>query len=134
MKQKEVASKLNVTENNYSKWERGITDIPLDKVNDIANLYNCSLDYLFCLTDNNMKTDRKTIDLKLLSKRLLELRKSKKLTQEQLSDYIGYHQRVYAHYEMGNRIPTIFKVYYVALYYKISLDYLVGRKDDMKIK
>lgn len=133
LKQKEVASKLNVLENNYSKWERGITDIPLYKSNELANFYGCSLDYLFGLSHKNIKTERKVIDLELMRMRLLSLRKEKNLTQEQVSEEIGFHQRTYAHYENGSRIPTSFKVYYIAIYHNVSLDYIVGRTDKKEL-
>lgn len=133
LKQKDVAKILNVLENNYSKWERGITDIPLDKSNELANYYNCSLDYLFGLSEYNTKKVRKEINLKLLCERLYKLRKDHNLSQEQLSSVIGFHQRTYSHYEDGSRVPTSFKVYYIALYYKVSLDYLVGKSDDKSV-
>lgn len=132
LKQKDIANILKVKENNYSKWERGVTDIPLDKSNELSNYYKCSFDYLFGLSNSN-NYSKKNIDLKLLPKRLLELRKERNLTQEQISKDVGFHQRTYAHYEDGSRIPTTFKVFYIALYYKVSFDYLVGKSDDKKI-
>lgn len=134
LKQKDVALKLDIEENNYSKWERNVTDIPLDKFNELANLYDCSLDYLIGLTNSKTKSERKTINLNLLSQRLLEMRKGKNLTQENLSNEIGYPQTTYSNYENGSRIPTIFKLMYIAIYYNISLDYLVGRTDIKKVK
>lgn len=134
LKQKDVALKLDIEENNYSKWERNVTDIPLDKFNELANLYDCSLDYLIGLTNSKTKSERKTINLKLLSQRLLEMRKERNLTQEKLSNEIGYPQTTYSNYENGSRIPTIFKLMYIAIYYNISLDYLVGRSDIKKVK
>lgn len=134
LKQKDVALKLDIEENNYSKWERNVTDIPLDKFNELANLYDCSLDYLIGLTNSKTKSERKTIDLNLLSQRLLEMRKEKNLTQVKLSNEIGYPQTTYSNYENGSRIPTTFKLMYIAIYYNISLDYLVGRSDIKKVK
>lgn len=133
LKQKDIAKVLNVLSNNYSKWERGVTDIPLEKSNELVNYYDCSFDYLFGLSSNSKKKLNKEIDLKLLCKRLLELRKSKNLTQEQLSNAVGFHQRTYSHYEDGSRVPTSFKLYYIAVYYNVSLDYLVGKTDNIKI-
>ena len=133
LKQREVASKLDVLENKYSKWERGVTDILLFKSNELANLYDCSLDYLFGLSNKNIKTDSNEINLELMCQRILTLRKEKNLTQAQVSKYIGFNQRTYAHYENGSRIPTIFKVYYIAVFYNISLDYIVGRSNKKEI-
>lgn len=133
LKQKEIAKELNISGKNYSDWERGVTDIPLEKSNVLANYYDCSLDYLFGLSNVKKISERKTINLKLLSDRLLEARKENNLTQEQLSSDVGYHQRTYAHYENGSRIPTTFKVFYIALYHNISLDYLTGKSDIKEI-
>lgn len=134
LKQKDVALKLDIEENNYSKWERNVTDITLDKFNELANLYDCSLDYLIGLTNSKTKSERKTVNLNLLSQRLLEMRKERNLTQEKLSNEIGYPQTTYSNYENGSRIPTIFKLMYIAIYYNISLDFLVGRSDIKKVK
>lgn len=133
LKQKDIASVLCVKENNYSKWERGVTDIPLEKSNELSNYYNCSLDYLFGLSNINNSNLNKNIDLKILPQRLLEVRKERGLTQEQLSKDVGFHQRTYAHYEDGSRVPTTFKLFYIALYYNISLDYLVGKTNKKEI-
>lgn len=44
--QKQVADLIGVSTNHYGKYERGETDIPLEKAVILANYYNCSLDYL----------------------------------------------------------------------------------------
>ena len=133
LKQKDIANELNISGKNYSDWERGVTDIPLEKSNELANYYDCSLDYLFGLSNIKKKKKKKNINLELLSQRLLDTRKERNLTQSELSKDVGYHQRTYAHYENGSRIPTSFKVFYIALYYNISLDYLVGKSDIKEI-
>lgn len=133
-KQLDVAKKLNVKHDTYSKWERGINDIPIQKCNELANLYNVSIDYLLGLSDYNFITERKEINFELLCERLLFLRKSKKLSQEVLAQQIGFHQRTYSHYEDGSRLLTTFKIYHIAIYYNISIDYLVGRSDEKTIK
>lgn len=134
LRQKDISKKLKVLESTYSKWERGINDIPLTKANDLANLYEASFDYMLGISDVNTETERKTINLKLLCQRLLELRKERKLTQDKVSADVGYPQRTYANYENGDRVPTTFKVMYLAIYYNVSFDYLVGRTDNKKIK
>ena len=45
--QKDIARKLHIKSDTYSKWERGINDIPLIKINELANIYNVSLDFFF---------------------------------------------------------------------------------------
>lgn len=131
--QKDIASKLNEKEDTYSKWERGIADFSLIKANELANIYDVSLDYLLGLCKNNCKTERKNIDLKLLCNRLLKLRKENNLTQKKVGDKTGFPQTTYYGYESGKRIPTTYKLCYIALFYHVSFDYLVGRDDMMKL-
>ena len=55
--------------------------------------------------------------MEILSKRLVELRNSKKYTQEKLGSLINVNKSAICRFEKGNRISEIFQV---------SLDYLVG--------
>lgn len=134
LKQKDIADVLEVLEDRYSKWERGIDDISLMKVNLLANYHEVSLDYLLGLSDYNVKTPRKEIDFSVLPKRLLEIRKEANLTQAELSEKVGFSQRTYSDYERGKFTPTTSKLCYIAMYYNISFDYLVGRTNNKKLK
>ncbi len=134
-RQGDIANVLSVKRNTYSKWENYINDMPIEKSNELSNYYNSSLDYLLGLSNNrNYVTERNTIDFEKLSKRLLETRKKRKITQDALGDKLGFNQRTYAHYEKGDRIPTTLKLLIIAQYYDISVDYLVGRTDSKEIK
>lgn len=44
--QKQVAEIIGVSINHYGKYERGETDLPLEKAIILANFYDVSLDYL----------------------------------------------------------------------------------------
>lgn len=46
MTQKQTADLIGVSTNHYGKYERGETDIPLEKALILAKYYNVSLDYL----------------------------------------------------------------------------------------
>ncbi len=134
-KQGEIADILGVKRNTYSKWENMINDMKLEKSNELANYYETSLDYLLGLSnvkDGNFKS--LTIDYNVLTKRLKKLREDSNLTQEYLSDKLGFPQTTYSQYEVGTTIPTTLKLLVVATYYGVSSDYLVGRSDDMEIK
>ena len=50
--QSEVADILNCSQVAYSYYEIGRRDIPTDVLIKLARYYNCSIDYLFGLTDN----------------------------------------------------------------------------------
>lgn len=49
--QKEIASILNVTQQQYNKYELGINSIPVEKLNRLADYYKISTDYLLYRTD-----------------------------------------------------------------------------------
>ena len=44
--QKQAADLIGVSTNHYGKYERGETDIPLEKAVILANYYHVSLDYI----------------------------------------------------------------------------------------
>lgn len=50
-KQEYVAQKLGITQTNYSKYELGKVNIPIEMLMKLADLYGVSLDYLTGRTD-----------------------------------------------------------------------------------
>ena len=64
------------------------------------------------------------------SKRLVELRQSRNLTQKQVYEAVGMSSIGYQRYEYGDREPAFSKLIALADYFDVSLDYLVGRSDD----
>ena len=59
--------------------------------------------------------------------RIEDLRIDHDLTQQQVANILGCQREVYRRYEKGTRtIPLEFLIK-LADYYKVSLDYLVGR-------
>ena len=51
LKQEDVAKILNISQTNYSKYELGKINIPIDSLIILADFYNTSIDYLIGLTD-----------------------------------------------------------------------------------
>ena len=52
---KEVAEKIGRSEDVIGKWERGETSPPVNPDGiKLANLYNCSIDYLAGITDERV--------------------------------------------------------------------------------
>ena len=61
--------------------------------------------------------------------RIEDLRIDNDLTQKQIADVLHCQREVYRRYEKGIReLPLSFAII-LADYYKVSLDYLVGRSD-----
>lgn len=55
MTQEELAHKLNMKQSQYSRYERGIRDIPTDILITLAKFYNTTTDYILGLTNNPKK-------------------------------------------------------------------------------
>ena len=61
--------------------------------------------------------------------RLRDMREDADLTQAKLGKILNISQRSYAHFEAGTRSIPIEILISLADYYKVNLDYLVGRTD-----
>lgn len=65
----------------------------------------------------------------ILSKRLYELRKKKHLKQDEIANILGVVRSTYGNYEQGTREMDLSAIIKLADFYKVSLDYLLGRTD-----
>jgi methanogenic corrinoid protein MtbC1 len=61
--------------------------------------------------------------------RLRELRAQRGLRQKDLADKLGLAQTTIANYEQSSRFPDEKTMYKIADYFRVSLDYLLGRSD-----
>lgn len=61
-----------------------------------------------------------------LAKNLITLRKSNRLTQDQLSLVLNISRQAYSNYETGNRMPDLGTLIVLSQYYKVTLDELVN--------
>lgn len=52
LSQQDVATHLQMKQPQYSRYERGLRDVPTDVLIRLARLYNTSTDYLLGLTDD----------------------------------------------------------------------------------
>lgn len=69
----------------------------------------------------------------MLFPRIRDMREDSDLTQAQVAEYLGIAQTVYSRYERGFQtipLPLLIKL---ADYYNVSLDYLTGRTQQMKM-
>lgn len=55
------------------------------------------------------------------------------LSQEELAEKCQISRQAIAKWESGESVPTIEKLIFLADFYKVTLDELVGRKDDIAL-
>ena len=64
----------------------------------------------------------------MIFRRIRELREDRDLTLTALADYLGVRQTTYSKYELGRIEVPVEVLIKLADYYRVSLDYLVGRE------
>ena len=66
--------------------------------------------------------------------RLKELRKKKGVSQLKLATDLNTTQNTISRYETGEREPGINELIKIADYFNVSVDYLIGRTENPKMK
>lgn len=62
--------------------------------------------------------------------RIRELREKHNLTQKALGELMGYSESTCSLYESGKRQPDTKTLVFLANYFNVSVDYILGRKDE----
>lgn len=65
----------------------------------------------------------------MLNERIVKLRKSRNITQEELAKKIGATRSALSQYEIGTRSPDYDTLKRIADYFEVSTDYLLGKTD-----
>ncbi len=134
--QKSVALAINLTPAAYNSYERGI-NIPLTfGIINIANFYNCSIDYLLGRIDDSMiEEEPVVVEEKKESNdsfRLKELRKKNKLRQADIAKFLNINTPSYNKYEKLVNDISLNNCNKLANYYHVSMDYLLGLSDTIQ--
>lgn len=134
--QKDIAIKLGISNSRYNHYESEIDIIPIKYLIKICEIYNVSLDYIFCFTNEPLCDNTKIkANIDISAMRLKELRFNKKLTLQKFSDIIGCSYSLVYAYEKGIYPIATKYLYNICKKYKISADYLMGKTDKLiKIK
>lgn len=69
--------------------------------------------------------------MEILAQRLSMLRKEKGVSRKVVAGAVKIAERTYQRYEEAEREPTASVLTALADYYDVSLDYLVGRTDEV---
>ena len=132
LKIREIANILGISIDNYFDYANGRSNFPLEKLNLLANYFKVSFDYITGLSDVKQEYPD-NINLNILKQRIKEIRKEHKLSQEKAPNIVGDKQSTYRNYESGNSIFPISKLYLLAKYYNVSIDYFVGKAQNKNI-
>lgn len=131
--QRQLAAKLNISKSYYNYFETGERIIPLFRLNEYCNLFRLTFDYVLGLSD--VPTKPKTnyvLNTELISHRIKEIRKAKKLTQKQLAELLNTSQSTISSYESGKTVILTAFLYEICEKLNVSADYVVGRTNVLK--
>ena len=67
-------------------------------------------------------------------RRIRDLREDSDLSQRQLAEKLKMHKTTYQRYETGEREIPLNIAIMLAIFYKVSLDYLAGLTDNNNLK
>lgn len=126
--QKAVADILNVSQPTYSRWEKEIEIIPLNKLILFAKYFNVSLDYLcnLSLIKKESKNYNYVVNKELSSNNIINFRKKNNLTQKELAIFLNTTPSTICAYEKSKTLILTSFAYQICKKYNISMDYICG--------
>ena len=131
LSQYDIANLLGVKRSSYNQFEQQYDIIPIKRLNEVANIFNCSVDYIFGLTDNkNYNIINKEINLEVSKNRLKTFRKERKITQNKLAQILKTTPSVVSGFERGRNIIATPFLYELCKKYHVSADYLLGKTNE----
>lgn len=135
LKKKDVAKAIGVVESVYSEWENGKLSIPTKRLNQLANYFEVNIDYMLGISNKRTRIKSSdAIDMKLVSARLKEIRKSLKLTMRDLSDKFNTSSSAISNYENGKFLILSSFLIELCKYSNYSIDWVLGRSDNKHLK
>ncbi len=129
-RQQEVANEMGIKRSTYAVLENNHNIIPLKRLNDFANYFNVSIDYVFGLTTTpRYENSRKEIDRDLTKRRIRQIRQEHNYTQTKLAKLLNTSPSVWCDYERGRYLVATTFMYEFAKKFDVSVDWLLGKID-----
>ncbi|GAX47956.1 helix-turn-helix domain-containing protein [Pseudolactococcus reticulitermitis] len=117
--QKELAERVGTQQGVYTNWENGKREPKYDKVGELASELKTTSDYLLGFTDEKR--------LPIYSLRLIELRKEKGLSIDELTKSTKIKPELYKQWETGEKFPGFFAILKLSKNLDVTPSYLMGQ-------
>lgn len=133
--QKMIADILGVDKSTYAAWERGRDLFPLRRLIQLVNYYHVSLDFITGQSEKRTNIDLKEeINTQLLKERIKTVRKENGYTQERLAEVLNTTHSAISSYENGHLIIPLILLYQMSCMFHVSMDWILGRSEQKKLK
>jgi len=93
----------------------------------------CRLIFLQTLNPLSVFFNMASGDQMTTSQRLVKLRNSQNLKQEELAHILGVERGTYGRYENSNVLPPAYMLIRIADFFHVTTDYLLGRDPDLTL-
>ncbi len=132
--QKNIASLLGTSIQQYNKYELGIREIPLQHLVTLAVFYRTTSDYILGLTNKRslpLHYSRPAhinyaICMVTLHRRIFLHRKRLGMKQSDIAQHLQTTQQVYSQYERGKKSLPCHHLKHLAQMFGVTSDYLLG--------
>ena len=135
LKKKDIANKLNISNSIYSRWENNKSNIPTERLIQIANLFKVNIDYILDLTNSKIGIiSNNEINKKIIGQRIKKIRENENLTLRNLAQILNTSSSTISAYETGKTLILECFLYEICKKYNYSSNWILGRSDEMFIK
>ncbi len=123
----QLAKNIGIDEGTLSKYINKISLPSINNLVKIANYFNCSIDFLLGLTENEQKFSiTQDINKTLFYKRYKDLLKTNHKTHYALTKELRISQSSLSDWNKGS-FPRIDTLVSLSKYFNVTVEYLVGR-------
>lgn len=119
LSQEDFASKIGVSQTTVTAWETGKAEPASSIIVKIANYFNISTDFILEVNDSKPPF--------VLGTNIKQLRRSHNLNQSDLGKILNVSQQAVTAWETNRSIPGADTLLFIADYFKVSADELLGR-------
>lgn len=131
----DLANILNVSNSIYARWENNKSNIPTNRLVEIANYFKVNIDYILELTNTKKVIESSNhIDKNKCGERIKSIREKEKLTLRDLASILNTSNSTISAYETGKTLILESFLYDICKKYGYSADWILGRSNDMYIK
>lgn len=123
---KELAAALNIPAATVSRYRNGIHAPTIDYIIKIADYFNCSVDYLLGLEEENTALTFKRCPP--IKEQIAALPKQFKMSYYAFCKQAGITESGFYDWKNGNKTPTIQSIVKIAKFFDRRVDFILGRE------